>query len=38
MARRGDTARAEVKAAAVWLDEHWRGEAFIPRELLPLDA
>jgi hypothetical protein len=23
-------------AAVAWLDEHWRGEPFVPDELLPL--
>jgi hypothetical protein len=27
-----------VTAAAAWLDQHWRGEVYVPEELLPLVA
>jgi hypothetical protein len=28
----------KISGFVVWLEEHWRGEAFIPKELLPLVA
>jgi hypothetical protein len=28
----------DVDSAVTWLDDHWRGEPYVPDELLPLVA
>jgi hypothetical protein len=30
--------QCHVDDAVVWLDDHWRGEVYVPDELLPLVA
>lgn len=28
--------QGDVDGALVWLEEHWRGDVYVPNELLPL--